>query len=78
MLTLPTAPGQPVIKVAESLGGSVTHYNIAGGVTVRIGTSGVLACLTCRLTATSCEHVEYVRPFHRDYEAGKLQAEGRA
>lgn len=77
MLTLPTAQGKPTIKVADSSGGSVTHYNIERGPTVRIGSSGVLVCLgsSCRLQATKCEHVEYVRPFHRDYEAEKRAAE---
>lgn len=77
MITLPTAPGKPTIKVAESTGGSVTHYNIERGPTVRIGTSGVLVCMgsSCRLIASKCEHVEYVRPFHRDYESAKLAAE---
>lgn len=77
MLTLPTVPGKPTIKVAESTGGSVTHYNIERGPTVRIGRSGVLVCMgsSCRLIASKCEHVEYVRPFHRDYESAKVAAE---
>lgn len=77
MVTLPTLPGQPKIKVFESLGGSVTHYALETGVTVRIGSSGVLACLGpfCRLEATKCEHVEYVRPFHLAYEQEKRAVE---
>lgn len=77
MITLPTPAGQPKIKVFESLGGTVTHYSLSNGVTVRIGLTGVLACLGtyCRLQSTKCEHVEYVRPLHREYEAEKLAAE---
>lgn len=73
MITLSTPPGQPTIKVAESSGGGVTHYNLSNGITVRIGATNVLACMgrDCRLISTKCEHVEYVRPFHRDYEAAK-------
>lgn len=77
MIMLPTLPGQPTIKVAESSGGSVTHYNLSSGPTVRYGRTGVLACLGphCRLNSTKCEHVEYVLPFHREYDALKLAAE---
>lgn len=44
---------------------TVTHYSVSAGrpgaqpVTVRIGQSGVYACLTCY--STKCEHVEAVR-----------------
>jgi hypothetical protein len=71
----------PEIKVFESRGGTVRHYVLPlrskailqAGITVRVGPSDVLLCLSC--LKTDCHHVDRIRDFHREYERKSAAAE---
>lgn len=79
MPILPNLP--PEIKVYESRGQTVRHYVLPlrskavlhAGITVRVGPSGVLLCLSC--LKTDCQHVDRVRDFHKEYERRSAAAE---
>ncbi len=72
---------EPEIRIFESSGGSVVHFRLPlrgkdvlrGGITVRVGPSGVLCCLTC--LRADCPHVDRVRDTYREYQRARAAAE---
>lgn len=54
------------MKVLRSRRGTVIHYRLKD-VSVRVGKSGILCCLTCR--SINCEHVKAVVEWLREKSA---------